>query len=223
MIGLRHDGSLEREFSGDGYRRFATRIQYIAADQHGRLFVLGDESQRQVFYRLLPDGNRDRLVGGATGQHLGIQSTGQLADLVSLWHGRPLLYFKNLGELLDPRGVHRPGGTAPLPLRYQALSLLTVWFLSRDLGVGLRDRTCCPAPETLGRRLCLVDSGIIPRLGGDGSPLGPAKLRAARMKYALGQGRRKNFTFRDCHHSHAEASLLFRHRGRQRVRPQSSP
>ncbi|HKF81493.1 MAG TPA: hypothetical protein VKB23_00870 [Solirubrobacterales bacterium] len=98
VIGLRHDGSLEQEFGDDGYRRFATRIQYIALDRHGRLFVLGDESQRLTIHRLLPHGNRDRLVGGTTGQHLGIESTGQLADLVSLWHGRPLLYFENLGS-----------------------------------------------------------------------------------------------------------------------------
>lgn len=98
VVGLRHNGSLEREFSDDGYRRFAAPVKYIALDQHGRLFVLGDESRRLTFNRLLPDGDRDRLVGGATGQQLGIQSTGQLADLVSLWHGRPLLYFTNLGS-----------------------------------------------------------------------------------------------------------------------------
>jgi uncharacterized delta-60 repeat protein len=108
VIALRHDGSLEREFSSDGYRRFATRIQYIATDQHARLFVLGDESQRLTIYRLLPDGSRDRLVGGATGQHLGIPSAGQLADLVSLWHGRPLLYFENLGGCSTREGCTEP-------------------------------------------------------------------------------------------------------------------
>lgn len=35
---------------------------------------------------------------------------GQLADLVSLWHGRPLLYFRNFWRLLDSGGVHRTGG-----------------------------------------------------------------------------------------------------------------
>lgn len=108
VIGLRHDGSLEREFSGDGYRRFAAQIQYIATDQQGRPFVLGDESQRLTIHRLLPDGNRDRLVGAPTGQHLGIPSTGQLADLVSLWHGRPLLYFKNLGGCSIREGCAEP-------------------------------------------------------------------------------------------------------------------
>ncbi|HEY6145752.1 MAG TPA: hypothetical protein VIV13_05715, partial [Solirubrobacterales bacterium] len=108
VIALRRDGSLERGFSGDGYRRFATRIQYIASDQHGRLFVLGEESQRLTIHRLLPDGSRDHLVGGATGQHLGIPSAGQLADLVSLWHGRPLLYFKNLGGCSTREGCTEP-------------------------------------------------------------------------------------------------------------------
>lgn len=108
VIALRHDGSLEREFSDDGYRRFPIRIRYIATDQHGRLFVLGEESRRLAIYRLLPDGNRDRLVGGPTGQHLGIPSTGQLADLVSLWHGRPLLYFRNLGGCSTREGCTEP-------------------------------------------------------------------------------------------------------------------
>jgi uncharacterized delta-60 repeat protein len=108
VVGLRHDGSLERGFSGDGYRRFPTRIQFIATDRHGRLFVLGEESLRLSIYRLLPDGTRDRLVGGPTGQHLGIRSSGQLADLVSLWHGQPLLYFRNLGGCSTREGCTEP-------------------------------------------------------------------------------------------------------------------
>jgi uncharacterized delta-60 repeat protein len=108
VMALRHDGSLDREFSGDGYRRFATPIRYIAADRRSGLFVLGAEYRRLTFYRLLADGDRDRSVGGPRGQQVGDPSTGLLADLVSVSRGRPLLYFKNLGSCSGPQDCAEP-------------------------------------------------------------------------------------------------------------------
>jgi hypothetical protein len=105
---LRPDGSLQRQFSGDGLRRFAIEVDYIAPDRHGRLFVLGRESIRWSIFRLLPDGSRDRSVGGPRGQWLPRPSDSSLSSLVSLWHGRPLLYFKNLGSCSSPQDCAEP-------------------------------------------------------------------------------------------------------------------
>ena len=108
VASLRSDGSLQREFSGDGYRRFATGIRYISLNRRGRLFALGQEADRLTIYQLLADGNRDRSVGGREGQRLPRQSEGALGDLVSLWHGRPLLYFRNLGSCSSPQDCAEP-------------------------------------------------------------------------------------------------------------------
>jgi uncharacterized delta-60 repeat protein len=106
---LRHDGSLERGFSDDGYRRFPVHIQYIAADPRERLFALGDESRRLTFFRLLADGSRDRSVGGREGQCLGMLAPGAyLRELVSNRHGLPLLYFTNLGSCTSPQSCDEP-------------------------------------------------------------------------------------------------------------------
>lgn len=108
MATLRHDGTLQRGFNEDGYRRFPTRVSYLDRDRHDRLFVLTEEAERISFFRLLPDGNRDRSVGGREGQRLPRQSEGMLRDLVSLWHGRPLLYFTNLGSCTSPQDCAEP-------------------------------------------------------------------------------------------------------------------
>lgn len=108
MATLRHDGSLEREFSGDGYRRFPVRVRNLAEDGHRRLFVLSEDAQRISFFRLLADGNRDRSVGGREGQRLPRQGAGDFRDLVSFWHGMPLLYFMNLGSCSSPQDCEEP-------------------------------------------------------------------------------------------------------------------
>lgn len=105
---LRRDGSLQPRFSGDGFRRFSKDIRYVAEDLQGRLFVLGNEYTRWWIQRLLPDGNRDRTVGGSFGQRLSPPSRGSLADLVSFWHGLPVLYLTNLGSCSSPRDCAEP-------------------------------------------------------------------------------------------------------------------
>lgn len=110
MTTLRHDGTLQRGFNEDGYRRFPTRVSYLDGDRHDRLFVLTEEAGRISFYRLLADGNRDRSVGGREGQRLPRQSEGMLRDLVSFWHGMPLLYFRNLGSCSSPQDCAEPAG-----------------------------------------------------------------------------------------------------------------
>jgi hypothetical protein len=40
VVALRHDGSLDREFSQDGYRKFEVPIRLAAADR-GRLLLFG--------------------------------------------------------------------------------------------------------------------------------------------------------------------------------------
>ncbi|TMK58619.1 MAG: hypothetical protein E6G51_02415 [Actinobacteria bacterium] len=108
VASLRHDGSLERKFSGDGFRRFSKEVLHIALDRQDRLFVLGREFGRWWIDRLLADGNRDRSVGGPRGQRLQVPSEGALSDLVSLWHGMPLLFFRNLGSCTSPQDCAEP-------------------------------------------------------------------------------------------------------------------
>lgn len=103
-IALRHDGSLDPEFSEDGHRRFGPRVRFIARDREGRLLVLGWEFGRGLtIFRLEADGSRDRSIGGPSGQRIGELGHASPAELVSLWRGRPLLYFSNPGHSCQSR------------------------------------------------------------------------------------------------------------------------
>ena len=108
VIALRHDGSLDHEFSDDGYRRFATLIRFIAADRRDQLIVLGLEPRGLTIFRLRPDGNRDQSVGGPNGQRLRAPYFRSLSDLVSLRRDRLLLYFQNLGSCSSPQACTEP-------------------------------------------------------------------------------------------------------------------
>ena len=108
VAALRANGSLEGEFGDGGYRRFSSPIRYLAPDRRGRIFALGQYVDRLTIYRLLADGDRDRSVGGREGQRLPLQSEGDLRDLVSFWHGLPLLYFTRLGSCTSPQDCAEP-------------------------------------------------------------------------------------------------------------------
>ncbi|HEU5253097.1 MAG TPA: hypothetical protein VFU16_07220 [Solirubrobacterales bacterium] len=105
---LRHDGSLQREFSGDGFRRFSEPIRVVAADRHGGLLLLGWKFRGLSILRLLADGNRDRTVGGPRGQRLLLESEGSLSDFVSLWRGRPLFFLRKLGGCSSRQDCEEP-------------------------------------------------------------------------------------------------------------------
>jgi uncharacterized delta-60 repeat protein len=102
VAALRPDGSLDHGFSQNGYRTFATEIFLIALDAHGRLLVIGSDYRHGLtLFRLEPDGDRDRSVGGPKGQRLPGLDGGVNPDLVSFRNGRPLLFLLHLKTLRE--------------------------------------------------------------------------------------------------------------------------
>ncbi|MDX6625436.1 MAG: hypothetical protein QOE56_425 [Solirubrobacterales bacterium] len=66
------------------------------------LLLLGFQRNRGLtIYRLDPDGNRDRTIGGRRGQRLGVLREMTFRGVVSIWKDRPLIYFDDSSSSCD--------------------------------------------------------------------------------------------------------------------------
>lgn len=95
VVSLKRDGSLNKEFSDDGYRRFEEEIGFLATDPNGDVLAVGTEWSRLRLYQLQANGHRNRAVGGPGGQIYPVPLPMHPADLVSMRNGRPLFYFRS--------------------------------------------------------------------------------------------------------------------------------
>jgi hypothetical protein len=103
VVALRRDGSLERQFSKDGFRWVEARPEYAVLDRRGRhLFFAYEHTRGLRIFRFEPDGRADTTFARGKANAIGKPLGAWFSELVSTEPYRPLVLFRSnegLGEL----------------------------------------------------------------------------------------------------------------------------